>query len=118
MAARPPSASLWGGRRLLYRNRCCDPGLAARRARTGEAGRQDLCRNQEGTGKPRPAGSRTPSGIEQAGGGVMAKKHAKDKAKVKPLAAPARGGEPAAADNNKVGYGRPPRHTRFKKGQC
>ena len=26
-------------------------------------------------------------------------------------------GERAAADNNKVGYGRPPPHTRFKKGQ-
>jgi Family of unknown function (DUF5681) len=30
---------------------------------------------------------------------------------------PTASGEPPVADNNKVGYRRPPRHTRFKKGQ-
>jgi hypothetical protein len=47
----------------------------------------------------------------------MAKQRMKDKAGPDALAAPTGGGEPAAADNNRVGYGRPPRHTRFKKGR-
>jgi hypothetical protein len=45
----------------------------------------------------------------------MAKQRMKNKAAPEAFAAP--DGEPAAANNNKVGYGLPPRHTRFKKGQ-
>src|SRR5580704_3397675 len=46
----------------------------------------------------------------------MVKQRMKQKAGPEAVAAPAGGGE-AAAPGKKVGYGRPPRHTRFKKGQ-
>jgi hypothetical protein len=45
----------------------------------------------------------------------MSKQRMKDNQEA--LAAATGSGEPAAVDNNKVGYRRPPRRTRFKKGQ-
>jgi hypothetical protein len=45
----------------------------------------------------------------------MAKQRTKRKAAPEALAAP--GGGEAAASDNKVGYGRPPRHAQFTKGQ-
>jgi hypothetical protein len=47
----------------------------------------------------------------------MAKQRIKGKAKLETSAGSVGGDEAAAANSNKVGYGRPPRHTRFKKGQ-
>jgi len=47
----------------------------------------------------------------------MAKPHTKGKAAQKSSVASTGSNKPDGADGNQVGYARPPRHTRFRKGQ-
>src|SRR5262249_53619310 len=75
--------------------------------------RQDLGGRRQGTGAPRRESSRPASSGGQAGGGVMTKRQTKHRATAPNPARPDRG----AAGDYKIGYRRPPHHTRFEKGR-